>query len=52
MDRVAELISLPELNIGDWLAFENMGAYSFVLATTFNGMPNLQIHSIVKKSTW
>ena len=28
---------LPELNIGDWIYYPNMGAYTFVTASEFNG---------------
>ncbi|XP_023600016.1 antizyme inhibitor 2-like isoform X2 [Myotis lucifugus] len=32
-----EEVQLPELDVGDWLIFPSMGAYSSVLSTTFNG---------------
>ncbi|XP_013391343.1 ornithine decarboxylase isoform X2 [Lingula anatina] len=37
-DRLAQNIQLPELDIGDWLYVPNMGAYTTVLATSFNGI--------------
>lgn len=40
MDCVLKDYQLPELNIGDWLFYENMGAYTFCAATTFNGYRN------------
>lgn len=30
---------LPELRIGDWLYFDNMGGYTVGIASTFNGFP-------------
>ncbi|XP_051846779.1 antizyme inhibitor 2-like [Antechinus flavipes] len=30
-------IMLPELHVGDWLVFEDMGAYTRTINTTFNG---------------
>lgn len=28
MDKISDALSLPELAVGDWLVFENMGAYT------------------------
>ena len=39
MDVVAKDTEMEELFVGDWLAFERMGAYTNAAATTFNGMP-------------
>lgn len=41
IDRVAESVRFDHvLNVGDWLYFENMGAYTKCSATTFNGFSN------------
>uniref|UniRef100_G1Q805 Antizyme inhibitor 2 n=1 Tax=Myotis lucifugus TaxID=59463 RepID=G1Q805_MYOLU len=32
-------VQLPELDVGDWLIFPSMGAYSSVMSSTFNGFP-------------
>lgn len=32
-----EEVQLPELDVGDWLIFPSMGAYSSVMSSTFNG---------------
>jgi len=37
MDCIGKDISLPELHVGDWLYFKNMGAYSVAAASPFNG---------------
>ncbi|KAI5865609.1 pyridoxal-dependent decarboxylase [Durotheca rogersii] len=38
IDRITESIRFPhELDVGDWLYFENMGAYTKCSATRFNG---------------
>ncbi|XP_023604051.1 antizyme inhibitor 2-like [Myotis lucifugus] len=34
-----EEVQLPELDVGDWLIFPSMGAYSSVMSSTFNGFP-------------
>ncbi|KAL1882996.1 hypothetical protein VTK73DRAFT_518 [Phialemonium thermophilum] len=41
IDRITESISFDcLLDAGDWLYFENMGAYTKCSATKFNGFPN------------
>jgi len=37
IDVIARSVLLPKLKIGDWLFFENMGAYTSAAASTFNG---------------
>jgi len=39
MDCVLREVNLPELSVGDWLYFRNMGAYTVAASSTFNGMP-------------
>jgi len=41
-DCLAEDIDLPELNVGDMLEVRNMGAYTTVSASMFNGFPLAQ----------
>jgi len=38
-DCIAEDIILPELRVGDYLEVHNMGAYTIVSASKFNGFP-------------
>jgi ornithine decarboxylase len=38
-DCLAEDIELPELRIGDWLSVDDMGAYTLVSSSEFNGFP-------------
>ncbi|KAK4127890.1 hypothetical protein N657DRAFT_566519 [Parathielavia appendiculata] len=41
IDRITESIRFPQLlDVGDWLYFEDMGAYTMCSATTFNGFSN------------
>ena len=47
LDVVNECLLLPELARGDWLAFENVGAYMRVLASEFNGLPLPQSRYVV-----
>ncbi|KAJ3134609.1 hypothetical protein HDU90_004941 [Geranomyces variabilis] len=37
IDCIGKNFSLPEMQIGDWLHFDNMGAYTMCAASQFNG---------------
>ena len=37
LDMITEDRFLPEVNVGDWLYFEDMGAYTVAASSTFNG---------------
>jgi len=37
IDLIGREFYLPELNISDWLVFQNMGAYTMAAASNFNG---------------
>lgn len=39
LDCILETTKLPELEVGDWMYFKDMGAYTMASASTFNGMP-------------
>jgi ornithine decarboxylase len=43
IDCITRAAFLPEMNIGDWLYFENMGAYTMAAASTFNGFKKSDI---------
>lgn len=45
MDCILDTCYLPRLNIGDWIIFENMGAYTLSAASNFNGFetPTLRL---------
>jgi ornithine decarboxylase len=50
LDMIAKSPSMEELDVGDWLWFPNMGAYSSVTASEFNGFPKPPIFQ-TKSST-
>ncbi|KAL5015825.1 hypothetical protein ScPMuIL_005414 [Solemya velum] len=52
LDCVLEDCQLPELNVGDWLYFDNMGAYSFVFRSTFNGMSRPRFFYYCQADIW
>ncbi|ETS61101.1 ornithine decarboxylase [Moesziomyces aphidis] len=44
IDCVRDLVHLPKgLKVGDWLVYENMGAYTICAASTFNGIRRSEI---------
>lgn len=45
-DCVFQDIKLPELDIGDWLLFDNFGAYTLSITSTFNGFLPISVHWI------
>jgi len=46
MDMIRKDIFLPEMEIGEWIIFKEMGAYTIAAASTFNGfqLPSLKYH--------
>lgn len=45
-------IELPELKHGDWLYFENTGAYTLSMCSEFNGYPTAAVYSIITNNDW
>jgi len=45
LDMIAQAEEMEELEVGDWLWFPNMGAYTSVTASEFNGFPRPPYHS-------
>ncbi|KAK2581901.1 hypothetical protein KPH14_002358 [Odynerus spinipes] len=43
---------LPEFQIGDWLIWGDMGAYTASIACTFNGFMPPIVYPIIRKSEW
>ena len=41
-------VSLPELNVGDWLYYKKMGAYRESCSTSFNGYLRPKVHYFVR----
>lgn len=52
MDRIIESCMLPSMDVGDWLLFEEMGAYTVAAASNFNGFQQPEVHFIASRSTW
>lgn len=43
-DLILEEVSLPELDLGDWILFPDTGAYSISKTSTFNGFPQPTVY--------
>ncbi|XP_043462594.1 ornithine decarboxylase-like [Leptopilina heterotoma] len=52
LDQVVENVLLHEMELGDWFIFENMGAYTLPVASTFNGFPVPKVHIIAENHIW
>ncbi|XP_039978275.1 antizyme inhibitor 1b [Xiphias gladius] len=52
LDQVVERCLLPELSVGDWLLFSNMGACSLEESTCLSSAPQLPIYYTVSTSDW
>ncbi|CAL8086799.1 unnamed protein product [Orchesella dallaii] len=52
LDQVCSSEMLPKLDIGEWLVFGDMGAYTLVAGGTFNGFPLPKVHTVSSAATW
>ncbi|CAH0548581.1 unnamed protein product [Brassicogethes aeneus] len=52
LDKICEKNKMPKMNIGDWIAFENMGAYTLTISSNFNGFPIPKVHGVVCEKLW
>jgi ornithine decarboxylase len=52
LDQVCPLEVLPKLEMGDWLLFPNMGAYTLVAGGTFNGFPVPKVYFVAAYDSW
>ena len=50
LDKVADGLYLPKLKLGDWLYYEDMGAYSLSLTADFNGFPKPVTYYFIKEN--
>lgn len=52
LDCLAEQTEMPLLEVGDWIYFRNMGAYTLSAGSTFNGMPRPQVYYFIGDTQW
>ncbi|XP_075029400.1 antizyme inhibitor 2 isoform X4 [Calonectris borealis] len=51
-DRIADGLELPELHVGDWLIFEDMGAYTVASSSPLGGCSQPQITYAMSRVAW
>ncbi|NXI47984.1 AZIN2 inhibitor, partial [Galbula dea] len=51
-DRIADGLELPELQAGDWLVFENMGAYTTTTSSLPGECPQPQVTYAMSRLAW
>ncbi|XP_053979785.1 ornithine decarboxylase 2-like isoform X1 [Hylaeus volcanicus] len=52
LDCILKDVLLPEFEIGDWLVWKDMGAYSIAAACPFNGFLPPSVFPFVRKRQW
>jgi ornithine decarboxylase len=52
LDTLLENEKLPDIPIGEYLVFENMGAYTLCVASPFNGFPLPKVHCFISLEIW
>ncbi|XP_038106150.1 antizyme inhibitor 2-like [Culex quinquefasciatus] len=51
-DLILSGMAMEELQIGDFLVFDDMGAYGTVLATNFNGFAKPKVMVYISRRSW
>ncbi|NXF52019.1 AZIN2 inhibitor, partial [Oceanites oceanicus] len=51
-DRIADGLELPQLQVGDWLIFKDMGAYTVTTSSPLGGCPQPQITYAMSRLAW
>lgn len=52
LDQVINSANLPLMKMGDWIVFEDMGAYTIPIASTFNGFSLPKVFAIANRKIW
>ncbi|NWY63092.1 AZIN2 inhibitor, partial [Chionis minor] len=51
-DRIADGLELPELHVGDWLIFQDMGAYTIAASSLPGGRPQPRVTYAMSRLAW
>ncbi|NXW31981.1 AZIN2 inhibitor, partial [Phaetusa simplex] len=51
-DRIADGLDLPQLQVGDWLIFEDMGAYTITTSAPPGGGPQPHVTYAMSRMAW
>lgn len=52
MDKIASDVQLPNIEVGDWIIFKDMGAYTLPVASPFNGFPVPRVTAYITADLW
>ncbi|GIY62174.1 ornithine decarboxylase [Caerostris darwini] len=52
VDVIVEKCKLPHLKVGDWLTIDDMGAYTIVCSSTFNGFEKTEVKYIMSRKQY
>ena len=52
LDMIIQDFMLPELAVGDWIYFKDMGAYTMTITSNFNNMPPVKQYFICSRKLW
>ncbi|XP_076230976.1 ornithine decarboxylase 2-like [Calliopsis andreniformis] len=51
-DCIVKNVMLPEYEVGDWLTWKDMGAYTLSITSTFNGFQIPKVYPFLRKGHW
>ncbi|NXX11227.1 AZIN2 inhibitor, partial [Podargus strigoides] len=51
-DRIADGLELPQLQVGDWLIFKDMGAYTITTSSPLGGCPQPHVTYAMSRLAW
>lgn len=52
LDCISKSVMLPKVDVGEWLYFRNMGAYTCSAASTFNGVKEPSKFYVISRRFW
>lgn len=52
LDQILKSYPMPEMQVGDWIIFKDMGAYTMCAASNFNGMPKPRCYYLAHEEEW
>lgn len=52
LDCINQECMMPKMSTGDWMVFNDMGAYTMSAASCFNGMPKPKCFYIINEKSW
>ncbi|CAB3399070.1 unnamed protein product [Caenorhabditis bovis] len=52
LDMVEDQKSMPKMEVGDWMFYPDMGAYTSAAATTFNGFAKPTMMYVISEDMW